>query len=1135
MTAITPGDFLPCYDKQTNDLVQFSVKRSLEFSKDEVQSGNEATPSSPGEFYSYQRLFASLTYYYPKMLLISEPGTGKSITFIEAAENSKRSGIIKRLIILESSPNIHKDVTKQLMTKAVKPDMYAGEKARREDEPTSFHKMMTYARLKSVVDKLSDEEVIEKFSGTFIVADEAHSLTMQDGLPSGVFSGLKRIVDVAKGVRLLLVSATIMTNSPLQVIPISELLLPPERQFSDSEKKIMTDNKLSPEITDIVYNRFKGYTSYISANTETAEPVFVVRPWNDASNVSVTRCNSANSIYYTQLSEQQGRVYSKYAPGTPESIKDTYYMKGRQSSTFVFPDGSISGTVSSADKGDDDVLSDDLGRGISKYVEQWKPPSTTKGGGASKGRYKLRKSTAMSSTLGIKVVKGEDGKSKTVGDKDYSELYKLSSKFSEIIKIERESFVNFVRATKGLNKKKGPGVPDEERQRLLMTKSKEAGTTFVYSEFKNGSGAILLSAIFEAYGFVDYRKGGPAINVREIPKFALLTPEAGDDIETVRNVFNSKENVDGSIIRVIIVSKALRDGINLAHAIRAHILLPTWTEASEKQAMYRVIRADSHDGLRKYRQALGDNDKIQIKIYKHASYYSSARDGGAMDINQSVDYLVYKNLYEKEEQIKLVSDGLKKAALDYFLTRKRNNQPWNNFPLFNETEANSPAPHVSITNYNSEFAYQSSDLPKALGEISTANSTEELWSILSSRSEADPKNRYVDRFALIKMEERGLKCIKGGGFVSSIGNKQGIPFISNRAGRCDYDDYYYKTNVYGNVKRDFMDAEGSLYMKSDAELLASLSATGEEGNEFAEVFERLGSIKSINNYFETNFINMILGPDSPSSKSFSILYSPSELNFSSYIRLSTVKKIRDEAVLHDRRVITKDNVERYIVPGFTNTATVYINLLLTYSNGVEVFGDYSDRSRFVNRRRLVRILPVEKKASDAKYKGVLEWRYVQEGPEAAVLSSLFKKDDKRGGGGGGPMVVKKSPKKQRDDATVVVPEVVVDESHSLFGRMDAGGVNFRIVDRRNVDTTTGRICTTWSSEELNEFVEYAKNKYAEGLNNSEFVELVEGKKLSSTNRSLVDTIGITGYIKTKPKKCEFIKKVFKHYKLIEII
>jgi len=75
-----------------------------------------------------------------------------------------------------------------------------------------------------------------------------------------------------------------------------------------------------------------------------------------------------------------------------------------------------------------------------------------------------------------------------------------------------------------------------------------------------------------------------------------LSDRSKDDTDAFK-VFNSEDNWDGSLIKVIIGSRVMRDGVDIHHAVQTHIIIPDWRIPGYIQAQHRGIRSAGHDYL----------------------------------------------------------------------------------------------------------------------------------------------------------------------------------------------------------------------------------------------------------------------------------------------------------------------------------------------------------------------------------------------------------------------------------------------------------------------------------------------------------------------------------------------------------
>ena len=137
----------------------------------------------------------------------------------------------------------------------------------------------------------------------------------------------------------------------------------------------------------------------------------------------------------------------------------------------------------------------------------------------------------------------------------------------------------------------------------------------VYSQFVSGEGLGIFSLILEANGYEEYdatRSTTEAYDIKENPKkyYAVLSGNIDPDERTkLIEAFNNEDNSNGSIIKLLLMSGAVAEGIDLKRIRHVHILEPFWNYARINQVETRAIRYKSHIDLPV------DQQNVQVYIY----------------------------------------------------------------------------------------------------------------------------------------------------------------------------------------------------------------------------------------------------------------------------------------------------------------------------------------------------------------------------------------------------------------------------------------------------------------------------------------------------------------------------------------
>ena len=185
------------------------------------------------------------------------------------------------------------------------------------------------------------------------------------------------------------------------------------------------------------------------------------------------------------------------------------------------------------------------------------------------------------------------------------ELYKMKDR-KKILKYTSEYSRKFVEIIKLVEKSDGP--------------------VFIYTSWVN-HGILGIVSILNALGW-DFINSNKSNNS---PKYAIWSPSGLERLDNIygnkkiaareqdayikrmRSIFNSPENRDGSLCKVLIGSVV--EGISLRRVKQVHVCEPWWNDSKMEQIIARAIRFCSHSDLPREEQ--------YVDVYYHASTLSS--------------------------------------------------------------------------------------------------------------------------------------------------------------------------------------------------------------------------------------------------------------------------------------------------------------------------------------------------------------------------------------------------------------------------------------------------------------------------------------------------------------------------------
>ena len=205
------------------------------------------------------------------------------------------------------------------------------------------------------------------------------------------------------------------------------------------------------------------------------------------------------------------------------------------------------------------------------------------------------------------------------------------------------------------------------------------GVILIYSQYIDG-GLIPVALALEEMGFSRYGENSknlfknapsPKVDVRTmkprvgkepfIPaRYIMIT---GDTRLSPNNDFEVKgatgeDNVDGNRVKVILISKAGSEGIDLKFIRQVHILEPWYNMNRVEQIIGRAVRNFSHKDL--------SFEKRNVEIFMYATILENRE-------NESADIYIYRVAENKAIQIGKVSRILKETSVDCIINHEQTN------------------------------------------------------------------------------------------------------------------------------------------------------------------------------------------------------------------------------------------------------------------------------------------------------------------------------------------------------------------------------------------------------------------------------------------------------------------------------
>ena len=183
------------------------------------------------------------------------------------------------------------------------------------------------------------------------------------------------------------------------------------------------------------------------------------------------------------------------------------------------------------------------------------------------------------------------------------------------------------------------------------------GPTIVYSNYVLMEGLQIFKIYLKYFGFYNYMENMEL----QKDKIGYVEFHGGikkmEDRDKAKSVFNMPENKYGTIIKIMLISPAGSEGLDLKNVRQVHIMEPYWNEVRITQMVGRGIRQCSHKDL--------PMDQRHVDIYR----YKSVRKNKS---KFSTDQYIEDVARSKDGLIQSFLDAMREVAVDCSLNKNEN-------------------------------------------------------------------------------------------------------------------------------------------------------------------------------------------------------------------------------------------------------------------------------------------------------------------------------------------------------------------------------------------------------------------------------------------------------------------------------
>jgi len=614
---------------------------------------------------------------YKGVILMHGVGSGKTMTAIRVAEQFKDQ--VKKyntkIYVLVPGPNTRENFKKELLTTTgetyLKNKEALNQMTKNEIEKEKknaiysalqYYKILSY---KTFYKKVLGEKIVEKkivgdskikssyrkntegeyereivvdrinnMNNAILIVDEAHNIS---GNEYG--EALKKIIKNSDNLRVVLLTATPMINLADEIVDLLNFIRPLNDQIQ--RDKIFTSEKnyamkIKPGGLEYLKNKAVGYISFYRGSI----------PFTFAKRVE--KGVIPNGMLFTPVIKcfMEPFQYNTYLE-TIANVEDTLDRASSAASNFVFPG-----------------LSEDKNKLVGYY-----------------------------STEGMKTVISQI---KTDGDKLRSLIKKLINDASDnkisdaekeniIFENEKNNITGLILNLKYIKLFSVKFYNILTRLNKLVIDKKGPATAFVYSNLVKAGGMELFAETLLQNGYLEYQDDTRNYDIKdetldyktgltysEFKKkklsdfrpatFILVTggsDDAGEDIPEVKQkiiqeVFNSPNNTDGKMIKFVLGSRVMNEGVTLKNVKEVHIIDVFFNIPKAEQVIGRAIRMCVHEDV------INDDYKYpQVNVYRYVVALSNKNKN-----DLSTDELLYQKAEIKYLTVKEVERALKEVSID---------------------------------------------------------------------------------------------------------------------------------------------------------------------------------------------------------------------------------------------------------------------------------------------------------------------------------------------------------------------------------------------------------------------------------------------------------------------------------------
>lgn len=668
------ADLFATYDIPLDENFAANILERKEFAELPAEVNEVITIGKP---LNQQKFIGRVMQVIDRLLLMWDPGTGKSCAIAEPSERARmysrlagQDAKIRRVVILVRGPGNEIEMRKQIMCRCTQNAFSTPSSTAKRAADKTFKAYYYVTTWFKFVSSLKEEVKIQGnegkgktkvldietakllYSGTLFIVDEVHNLSGSylrskgNAAENSTYASLWQIFHNVPNISVILSSATPMFDTVNEIVPVMNLILDEDDQMEDIY------DWANVEISDLA-KYFIGRVSYVRATENNIKINYVAsknEPRGYREYITKNLLVSEDNIYWVPMSDLQRRAYGSNILdldidngnidifGEGEEKKDGLGFPQRSVLHAVFPDGGIDNTNEKWIRNEDK----DNFSPTPAFLE------------------------ALESNLNELSPRYEAIYNEVVtNDKCYIYFHFITRVWAQYFScvLLSKGYERF--ATPEKKRVRGTGycnqsIEDTDVEVLDLSIQDELSNEADVTDNKYGMNV----------GNVGNASIANDINIEPKLRFAIITGKTSNPVKReILRIYNHPLNYDGSYIKFIIASPVFREAYSLFDISYIVVAGPHWNRRAPIQAEYRGIRTGSHNN-----RLERDNESRHLGLVNVRVLYFGVYDDTLDfdDPKQTIDVKMYLVSLRKDIPIARVMRIMKICSIDCLLNSSRN-------------------------------------------------------------------------------------------------------------------------------------------------------------------------------------------------------------------------------------------------------------------------------------------------------------------------------------------------------------------------------------------------------------------------------------------------------------------------------